>query len=200
MKNIKTFEGFFDIKKFENWSDSDGLDISNLKMEVYREAGKYGDSHPEGTMVIYRLTKDQAKYFEREFEMKPFNAPGGYDVEKIDSLEGIIHGTREDGQDMSVGIDPDYDENEGSANFIYLMRDFYNNPSGHWNLFIGPNFVEKVQSMISNFKRKPMLKDDDINKLLKTTLPSQWSCVRKGMELARDYYEKLISDGKLKIN
>ncbi len=35
MKNIKTFEGSFDIKKFENWSDSDGLDISNLKMEVY---------------------------------------------------------------------------------------------------------------------------------------------------------------------
>lgn len=189
-----------DIKKFENWSDSDGLDISNLKMEVYREAGKYGDSHPEGTMIIYRLTKDQAKYFEREFEMKPLNAPEGYDVEKIDSLKGIIHGTRDEGQDMSVGIDPDYDENEGSANFIYLMRDFYNNPSGHWNLFIGPNFVEKVQSMISNFRRKPILEDDDINRLLRTTLPSQWSGIRKGIELARDYYEKLISDGKLKIS
>lgn len=100
------------IKKFENWSDSKGVNISNLKMEVYDGAGEYGDSHPKGTMIIRGLAKDQAKYFEREFKMKPLNAPGGYDVERISDLDG------EDGQDMSVGIDGDgefnifNDENE----------------------------------------------------------------------------------------
>jgi hypothetical protein len=47
-------------------------------------------------------------------------------------------------------------------------------------------------------KPDPLMTDSDINRILNMIIPSQRACIKRGIELARDYYEKLIKEGKLK--